>query len=108
LSKIRKITNGVIFRSPRDGQTIDTGEVNQIQNALGADVIMAFRHPERKIQPQLLGLTAGWVLQLISGLTKHCLELCRGVWICAPMQSLAKLDLPGYAIGGVSVGEPRN
>jgi len=49
------------------------------------------------------------VVRLISGLTKHCLELCRGVYLdlrSDAAQSLAKLDLPGYAIGGVSVGEP--
>jgi len=77
LSKIRKITeNGVIFRSPRDGQTIDlTPERSiEIQNALGADVIMAFDecppYQPKRSKPQLLGLTAGWsvVLQLISGL----------------------------------------
>jgi len=103
LSKIRKITeNGVIFRSPRDGQTIDLTERSiEIQNALGADVIMAFDecppYPANReeIKPQLLGL-AGWsvVLQLISGLTKHCLELCRGVYLdlrSDAAQSLAKL-----------------
>jgi len=99
LSKIRKITeNGVIFRSPRDGQTIDlTPERSiEIQNALGADVIMAFDecppYPREEIQAQLLG-TYRWLercIALISGLTKHCLG-AGGVLDCAPMlQSLAK------------------
>ena len=45
LSKMRSISeDGVTFRSPRDGQMIHlTPERSiQIQNALGADVIMAF------------------------------------------------------------------
>jgi queuine tRNA-ribosyltransferase len=45
LSQLRKITEeGVIFRSPRDGRMINlTPERSiEIQNALGADVIMAF------------------------------------------------------------------
>jgi queuine tRNA-ribosyltransferase len=45
LSAIRQINEeGVTFRSPRDGRTIHfTPELSiQIQNALGADIIMAF------------------------------------------------------------------
>jgi queuine tRNA-ribosyltransferase len=45
LSKIRKITeDGVTFKSPLDGRTIHISPEKSIaiQNALGADVIMAF------------------------------------------------------------------
>jgi len=118
LSKIRKITeNGVIFRSPRDGQTIDlTPERSiEIQNALGADVIMAFDecppHPANREEIQAsTARTYRWLERCIAAhqRTDHCLELCRGVYlICAPMlPSPWLLDLPGYAIGGVSGRTP--
>jgi len=90
LSKIRKITeNGVIFRSPRDGQTIDlTPERSiEIQNALGADVIMAFDecppYPANRKRSSLncSDLPLAGALYAAHQRTKHCLELCRGVYL---------------------------
>jgi queuine tRNA-ribosyltransferase len=122
LSKLRKISeDGVIFRSPRDGRMIDfTPERSmQIQNALGADVIMAFdecppypatyeevkiatdrtyrwlerciRAHQRPQEQALFGIVQGGVYPDL----RHQAAL-----------DLAEFDLPGYAIGGVSVGEP--
>jgi queuine tRNA-ribosyltransferase len=121
LSDMRVIDEqGVTFRSPRDGQIIHlTPERSiQIQNALGADVIMAFdecppypasydavaaatdrtfRWLERcmaahqRPDQALFGIVQGGV---------H-LDLRRRA-----AEQLVTLDLPGYAIGGVSVGEP--
>jgi queuine tRNA-ribosyltransferase len=121
LSELRQIREiGVTFRSPRDGQIIElTPERSiHIQNTLGADVIMAFdecppgqadystvaaatertyRWLERCIdahqRPQdqaLFGIVQGGIYP----------ELRRSA-----AKSLIDFDLPGYAIGGVSVGE---
>jgi queuine tRNA-ribosyltransferase len=122
LSDLRQISeDGVTFRSPRDGRIIDfTPERSmQIQNALGADVIMAFdecppypaTYEEVKVATDR---TYRWL--------KRCLEAHQrpqeqalfaivqgGVYPDLRRQAardLAALDLPGYAIGGVSVGEP--
>lgn len=122
LSDLRQIDDrGVVFRSPRDGQTIElTPERSiQIQNALGADVIMAF--DECPPYPAEWETVAAAVKR-----TLHWLERCAsahqhpqtqalfgivqgGVYPDLRAQAardLVALDLPGYAIGGVSVGEP--
>ena len=122
LSELRKISeHGVTFRSPRDGSIIDlTPERSiQIQNALGADVIMAFDecppYPASRSEVELATQrTYRWL--------KRCIEAHQrpteqalfgivqgGVYLdlrTHAAQSLVELDLPGYAIGGVSVGEP--
>ena len=122
LSELRKITeDGVTFRSPRDGRIIYlTPERSiQIQHALGADVIMAFDecppYPASRLDVEAAtARTYRWL--------ERCIEAHRqpdkqalfgivqgGVYLdlrVATAQSLAALDLPGYAIGGVSVGEP--
>lgn len=121
LSQLRTITEkGVQFRSPRDGRTIDlTPERSiQIQNKLGADVIMAFD----ECPPYPATYEA---VELATSRTYRWLERCMEAHKCADRalfgivqggvyldlrqqaaEALAKLDLPGYAIGGVSVGEP--
>lgn len=121
LSELRKITDdGVTFRSPKDGQIINlTPERSiEIQNVLGADVIMAF--------DECPPYPASWEeVEAATTRTYRWLERCvaahqrtdqalfgivqGGVHLdlrSSAAQSLAKLDLPGYAIGGVSVGEP--
>lgn len=122
LSDIRSIKEeGVEFRSTRDGRLIHlTPEKSiQIQNKLGADVIMAFDecapYPSKKE-----------AIALASDRTTRWLERCLqaherpqdqalfgivqgGVFLDLRQKSareLAAFDLPGYAIGGVSVGEP--
>lgn len=121
LSQLRQIKeSGVTFRSPRDGRIIEiTPEKSiQIQNALGADVIMAFdecpptgvthetmkasiertyrwlerclRAHQRPQQQALFAIVQGGIYEDLRA---------------AAAESLVKLDLPGYAIGGVSVGE---
>ena len=121
LSKIRKITeNGVIFRSPRDGRIIDlTPERSiEIQNVLGADVIMAFDecppYPANREEIQAsTARTYRWLERCIAAHQRTDQALFGivqgGVYLdlrSDAAQSLARLDLPGYAIGGVSVGEP--
>jgi queuine tRNA-ribosyltransferase len=121
LSELRKITEeGVTFRSPRDGSIIDlTPERSiQIQNALGADVIMAFDEcpPADATKQQVQEATERtyrWLercvqahqypeKQALFGIVQGGIHLdLRG----QAVRQLTALDLLGYAIGGVSVGE---
>ncbi|MFS8854769.1 tRNA guanosine(34) transglycosylase Tgt [Synechococcus sp. H55.2] len=121
LSAIRQIDEeGVTFRSPRDGRIIHfTPELSiQIQNALGADVIMAFDEcPPYPASPEAVAAAVRRTTQWL----KRCVEAHRrsdqalfgivqgGVYPELRRQAaeeVCRLDLPGYAIGGVSVGEP--
>lgn len=122
LSELRKISEeGVTFRSPRDGRIIDftPEKAIQVQNALGADVIMAFD----ECPPYPADYDA---VLLATERTERWLERCiqahdrsesqalfgivqGGVYEDLRRQAakrLVEFDLPGYAIGGVSVGEP--
>ncbi len=121
LSEMRKVTDdGVIFRSPHDGQIINlTPERSiQIQNTLGADVIMAFDEcpPYPASRDEVEAATARtyrWLERCIVAHQRTDQALFGivqgGVHLdlrSAAAASLAELRLPGYAIGGVSVGEP--
>ncbi|HEY9822857.1 MAG TPA: tRNA guanosine(34) transglycosylase Tgt [Candidatus Sericytochromatia bacterium] len=122
LSQLRKITEeGVIFRSPRDGRIINLTPERSIaiQNALGADVIMAFDEcppypAERSEVEAATERTYRWLKRCIDAHARPADQALfgivqGGVYLdlrCAAAQSLVSLDLPGYAIGGVSVGEP--
>ncbi len=122
LSQIRTITEeGVTFRSPRDGRMINlTPERSiEIQNALGADVIMAFDEcppypAERSEVEAATERTYRWLKRCIDAHDRPTDQALfgivqGGVYLDlrrAAAQSLVTLDLPGYAIGGVSVGEP--
>lgn len=121
LSEIREISeDGVTFRSPRDGQLIHlTPEKSiAIQNALGADVIMAFDEcppypASREVVTDATQRTYRWLKRCIEAHQRSDQALFAivqgGVYPDLRQeaaQMLAPLDLPGYAIGGVSVGEP--
>ena len=121
LSEMRKISeDGVIFRSPHDGLMINlTPERSiQIQNALGADVIMAFDEcppypASREEVEAATDRTYRWLERCITANERTDQALFGivqgGVHLdlrSAAAQKLALLNLPGYAIGGVSVGEP--
>jgi queuine tRNA-ribosyltransferase len=121
LSKMRSISeDGVTFRSPRDGQMIHlTPERSiQIQNALGADVIMAFDecppYPATRQQvEEATDRTYRWLKRCIAEHQRPDQALFPivqgGVYLDLRQEAarnLAALDMPGYAIGGVSVGEP--
>ena len=121
LSEMRKITEqGVTFKSPRDGKMIEISPERsiQIQNALGADVIMAFDEcpPADATKEQVEAATDRSYRWL-----KRCVEAHQntekqalfgivqgGIHLdlrTKAVEQLVELDLPGYAIGGVSVGE---
>jgi queuine tRNA-ribosyltransferase len=122
LSEIRSISeDGVQFRSPRDGNMINlTPEKSiQIQNQLGADVIMAFDecapYPATYEAIKLAGQrTTRWLERCIKAHDRRDDQALfgivqGGVYLDLRQQSareLIEFDLPGYAIGGVSVGEP--
>ena len=121
LSEIRTISEaGVKFRSPRDGRIIDMTpeESIRIQNALGADVIMAFDEcppypASREAVEVATDRTYRWLQRCIAAHQRSDQALFGivqgGVYLDLRAQAataLSQLDLPGYAIGGVSVGEP--
>lgn len=121
LSEMRSITEeGVTFRSPRDGSTIRlTPERSiEIQNALGADVIMAFDecppYPATREAVELAtARTERWLRRCIEAHDNPRQALFGivqgGVHLdlrSQAAQALQAYDLPGYAVGGVSVGEP--
>jgi queuine tRNA-ribosyltransferase len=122
LIQIRKITeDGVTFRSPRDGRIIDlTPERSiQIQNTLGADVIMAFDEcppypASHSAIEASVERTYRWLKRCIDAHARPADQalfgiIQGGVYLDLrrkAAESLVSLDLPGYAIGGVSVGEP--
>ncbi len=120
LSEMRKITEeGVTFRSPHDGQMIKlTPERSiEIQNILGADVIMAFDEcpPHTASRQEIEAATNRTYRWLERCITAHQRDdqalfgiVQGGMHLDLRSQAAAdlrKLDLPGYAIGGVSVGE---
>lgn len=122
LSELRKISDdGVTFRSPRDGRMIHLTPEGAIaiQNALGADVIMAFDEcppypADREAVEAATQRTYRWLERCIAAHQHRDRQALfgivqGGVYLDlrrAAARSLVALDLPGYAIGGVSVGEP--
>lgn len=121
LSEIRTITEeGVTFRSPHDGQMIHfTPERSiQIQNELGADVIMAFDEcpPYPASREHVFNATQRtyrWLERCVNAHQRPDQALFGivqgGVYSDLRQEAagqLVEFDLPGYAIGGVSVGEP--
>lgn len=121
LSDLRQLTeDGVTFRSPRDGRLIYlTPERSiEIQNQLGADVIMAFDEcppypAERDTIQAATDRTYRWLkrCQAVHQRSDQALFgiVQGGIYLdlrAQAVQALVDLDLPGYAIGGVSVGEP--
>ena len=121
LSEMRKVTDeGATFRSPRDGRIIEMPPERsiEIQNQLGADVIMAFDEcpPYPATREEVVAATERTYRWLKRCINAHdCTDqalfgiIQGGVHLDlrrVAAKELADLDLPGYAIGGVSVGEP--
>ena len=124
LSSLRKITeDGVEFRSHIDGSKhfFTPEKVIEIQNSLGADIIMSFDEcapypADYDYVKKSMELTIKWaergkkahkntdrqaLFGIVQGgtykdLRKECAE------------RLVDMDFPGYAIGGLSVGEPKD
>ena len=121
LAKIRKLTaDGVVFNSHIDGHEFFMGprESMEMQRVIGSDIAMVFDeclpYPCDKVRAEKsVETTLSWakmskgtshaegqqVFGIVQGgvyadLRRHCAE------------ELVKIGFPGYAIGGVSVGEP--
>ncbi|MBN1477146.1 tRNA guanosine(34) transglycosylase Tgt [Candidatus Sumerlaeota bacterium] len=122
LAELRRVTDhGVVFQSPLDGDRIELTPERaiEIQENLGADIIMAFDEcspggcGEREAE-QAVARTTLWL--------HRCLEAKRreDQWLFGIVQGgihlplrersakeIVACDCPGYAIGGLSVGEPK-
>ncbi len=131
LAKLRKIKEeGVTFNSHIDGKKIFMGpeESMQIQSNLGSTIAMAFdecvKNPaEYKYAKESIERTTRWLIrcknemdrlkQLPDTINKD--QLLFGINQGATyddlriehMKTIAELDLDGYAIGGLAVGEPK-
>lgn len=121
LSELRQITEeGVTFKSPRDGSMIHLTPERSIaiQNALGADVIMAFDEcpPADATKEQVQAATERsyrWLTRCVEAHQNTSQQALFGIVQGGThldlrreaVEQLTQLDLPGYAIGGVSVGE---
>ncbi|MBO4915105.1 MAG: tRNA guanosine(34) transglycosylase Tgt [Oscillospiraceae bacterium] len=129
LAGLRKITEeGVTFASHVDGRRIFMGpeESMQIQSALGSDIAMAFDEcvkipSPRKYVEDSSARTTRWLIRCKAELerlnalpdTVNPGQVLFGINQGANfpdirvehMKRIAELDLPGYAIGGLAVGE---
>ena len=131
LASLRKIKEeGVYFSSHIDGHKIFMGpeESMQIQSNLGSTIAMAFdecvENPAKyEYSKQSCERTTRWLIrckaemerlnsfpdtinknQLLFGINQGCTFDDLRV---EHMKEIAKLDLDGYAIGGLAVGEPK-
>jgi queuine tRNA-ribosyltransferase len=121
LAKMRKIDeNGVTFKSHIDGSTRRlTPEISiEIQEKLGADIIMAFDEcapPEDRAYSELaMQRTHAWAERCLMAHRRNDQALFGivqgGAFADLRRQSAAtisSMDFPGYAIGGLSVGETK-
>lgn len=131
LAKLNKIKEeGVTFNSHIDGRKIFMGpeESMRIQSNLGSTIAMAFdecvENPaNEKYAREACGRTLRWLErcklemdrlnsldttinkeQLLFGINQGCVYDNLRV---EHMKEIAKMDLDGYAIGGLAVGEPK-
>ncbi len=122
LGDMRKITEeGVKFRSPVDGAQVFLGPESaiQVQQDLGSDIIMVFDectpYPVSEQEAEAsMNLSLRWALRCRQAHGEHPSALFGivqgGMFTHLREQSLKGLtamDFDGYAIGGLSVGEPK-
>lgn len=121
LAKLRQLTDqGVRFKSPLDGSEVFLGpeESMQIQTDLGSDIVMAFdectpysaTYEEARESMQLSMRWAGRCKQSYQGKGNLFGIIQGGMHTDLRLESietLAKIGFLGYAIGGLSVGEPK-
>ncbi|MEX2580965.1 MAG: tRNA guanosine(34) transglycosylase Tgt [Verrucomicrobiales bacterium] len=124
LAKLRKITDeGVRFQSHLDGSPLflTPESVLEIQRSIGSDICMILDECppfpcERSYATNSLSLTRRWAERARDWIERHRPENQRYFGIvqgsCYPdlrekaARDLVALDFDGYAIGGLSVGEP--
>jgi queuine tRNA-ribosyltransferase len=121
LADINRVTDqGVVFKSHINGDMVDlTPERSmEVQNALGADIIMAFDQcPAAGVSPEeherAVARTVTWARRCIKAHGRAEEQSLFGIVQggtdvnlrrkCAA--ELMELDFPGYAVGGLAVGE---
>jgi queuine tRNA-ribosyltransferase len=128
LSGLRKITaDGVVFQSHLNGDThtFTPESTVEAQLAFGSDILMALDEcPEYPVSHEYartaMQRTVGWARTAHAYFEKRCAELPTRHALFPIVQGsmfadlrrecasqLLELDADGYAIGGLSVGEPR-
>lgn len=122
LAKIRKLSEkGATFKSPIDGREIFLGpeEAISVQHSLGSDIVMIFDectpYPATQAEArQSMELSLRWAKRsqdahgdnpaalfgiVQGGMYTHLRE--------ESLSALKEMDFDGYALGGLSVGEPK-
>jgi queuine tRNA-ribosyltransferase len=123
LSEMRKINEqGVEFRSHINGDklSLTPESATHVQNALGADIIMAFDEcppypAEYEYVKQSTERTSRWAERCLKAHGRPGDQALFGIVQGGMHKDLRKqsaldltsLDFPGYAMGGLSVGEPK-
>ncbi|RLA02405.1 MAG: tRNA guanosine(34) transglycosylase Tgt, partial [Gammaproteobacteria bacterium] len=122
LGELRKITEqGVLFRSPVNGSKVFLGpeESMAVQRALGSDIVMIFDEctpypADEYTAEKSMNLSLRWAQRskdahgdnpsalfgiVQGGMYEHLRD--------SSLQGLTEIGFDGYAIGGLSVGEPK-
>jgi len=123
LAENRKITeNGVEFRSHLNGDKLFLSPevATAVQNALGADIIMAFDEcppypADYDYVKKSTERTSRWAERCLKAHARPQDQALFGIVQGGmfkdlrrqSVRDLTSLDFPGYAIGGLSVGEPK-
>lgn len=123
LADMNKISaDGVEFRSHLDGSThfFTPERVMEIEGALGADIIMAFDQcppwpSSREFVDQAVERTTRWARRCKDAQINPNRQALFGIMQGGSFRDLRErsaadlvdMDFPGYAIGGLSVGEPK-
>ena len=122
LSKLRKISEeGILFNSHHDGSKhmFTPEKVIEIEEALGADIIMSFDeccpYPSTyEYTKKSMERTTRWAKRCKTAHTtsnQGLFGIIQGGFYKdlrkISAEDLISLDFPGYAIGGISVGEPK-
>lgn len=124
LSDLRDIEEkGVHFRNHISGEKLflSPEKATQIQNALGSDIMMAFDEcppypAEHKYMKDSVERTSRWAERCLQAHDRPGDQGLFGIIQGGEYEDLRKLsaqdltslDFPGYAIGGLSVGEPKD
>ncbi|MGI6211152.1 MAG: tRNA guanosine(34) transglycosylase Tgt [Anaerovoracaceae bacterium] len=123
LGKLRKITEeGVRFQSHIDGSRhiLTPEKAVEIQTALGSDIMMAFDEcapypADRDYVKDSMERTCRWLERCKKAHTNTEQQALFGIMQGGMYKDLRResaerivdMDLPGYSIGGLSVGEPK-
>lgn len=122
LASLRKVReDGVSFRSHLDGSArfLSPEKSIEIQEALGSDIAMQFDECiawpcDEKAAAAALGRTTRWLDRCVAAKTRDdqaLFGIVQGAFYedlrAESARQAAARDLPGYGIGGLSVGEPK-